>query len=93
MVTNNWSLIYFSIAICETNSTLVSHYNTLHNLWTSIVWLLYMCELDGLLQTFAENVISIEPLEICLENWCSIFILATLYAHTLAGGYLSADAG
>lgn len=41
-----------------------------------------MCELDGLLQTFAENVTSIEPLEIYLENWCSIFILATLYAHT-----------
>lgn len=51
-----------------------------------------MCELDGLLQTFAENVTSIEPLEIYLENWCSIFILATLYAHTLVGGYLSADA-
>lgn len=27
-----------------------------------------MCELDGLLQTFAENVTSIEPLEIYLEN-------------------------
>lgn len=52
-------------------SMFISHYSTSFNLWTSMVWFLWMCGLDGLLPTSD----FIAPLEIYLLRTCSILIL------------------
>lgn len=52
-------------------SMFISHYSTSFNLWTSMVWFLWMCGLDGLLPTSD----FIAPLEIYLLGSCSILIL------------------